>query len=417
MFQTIYKRRDAIERHLSKPLLQERQRYLKYLEGRGVALSGLREISGYLLIVIERLHLRKKRMVSSREISASAARWGKRQSGRRRHSGSPELLTSAGRFIRVASSWLTFLGWLKATKPTRVEPKVAAFGEHLREERGLSEETVVECQHEIAQLFRQMKARGISLRRLALDDMDSMLLERYAHGHYAPRTIQKQASQLRSFFRYAESRRWCRSGIAAGIRVPRQYRFTHIPVGPAWQDIEKLLKSTEGSDSKNIRDRAILLLLTAYGFRAGEVRKLCLGDINWNNETLTVTHSKSGRRQSYPLAHRVGQAILRYLKEVRPRTACREVFMCLRSPIRPLGKTTLNGLLARRMKELDIWGPRRGPHSLRHAYATRLINKNVLLEAIADQLGHQDPETTRIYAKVDLRRLREVARFDLGGLL
>gem|GEM_PF-5673596 len=121
------------------------------------------------------------------------------------------------------------------------------------------------------------------------------------------------------------------------------------------------------------------------------------------------------RRAAIPLADR--EARLRYLKEVRPKSSCRELFLAMRAPFRPLTSGTLWPVVARRLRPLGLSIKHHGPHSLRHACATRLINEGLSLKEVGDHLGHRSPETTRIYAKVDLVRLREVASFDLGGLL
>src|SRR5205807_5227659 len=108
-------------------------------------------------------------------------------------------------------------------------------------------------------------------------------------------------------------------------------------------------------------------------------------------------------------------AILRYLKEVRRRSAHREVFLALLAPTRPLGN--LWAVVGPRLRQLGVSLPHHGPHALRHACATHLLAQGLSLKEIGDHLGHQDPDTTRIYAKVDLVGLRQVADFDLGGLL
>jgi integrase/recombinase XerD len=160
-----------------------------------------------------------------------------------------------------------------------------------------------------------------------------------------------------------------------------------------------------------------LLLLAVYGLRSGEVWRLRLEDLDWQDEILTITHSKNGGGQQFPLTHIVGDAILRYLQKVRPRSSHREVFLTIRAPIHPLTSGALFELVNRRMKALQITILHHGPHALRHACATRLINRGLSLKEIADQLGHRNLETTRIYTKVDLPRLREVANLSLGGLL
>jgi integrase len=157
------------------------------------------------------------------------------------------------------------------------------------------------------------------------------------------------------------------------------------------------------------------MLLAIYGLRGGEVGRLRLHDFDWERELLTVEGSKTRRARTWPLNRSVGDAVLRYLREVRPRSVHREVFLTLRSPFRPL--TCTWPIVATRLRSLDASLPHHGPHALRHACATRLLERGLTLKEIGDHLGHRDPDTTRIYAKVDLNGLREVADFDLGGLL
>ena len=409
----IYKRQDAISRQLNEPLRQERQRYLEDRAKQGFARSSLTRISVYLLIVVHGLRLTKKRDVSLAEIEAGAARWARRQSSLYGRSAS----WSEAKFRRYAVDWLSFLGWLKTGQSVRLLPVVAAYVRFLRNECGLCEETIRGRRRVVEQLLGQMRQHGHRLNRVSLADIDAMFLEKYQRGHYARDTVKLQATCLRSFFRYAEEHRLCRPGIAQGIQAARSYRLADLPFGPTWKDVRRLLKTSDGHDPKDIRDRAILLLLTVYGLRCGEVCRLLLSDLDWENETLTITHGKRGRRHTVPLTHPVGQAILRYLKNVRPRSEHRQVFLSMRAPIRPIMGAAIYHVVSSRMKPLNIKIAHHGPHCLRHACATRLINRGVPLEGIADQLGHESVETTRIYAKVDMHRLHEVAKVDLRGIL
>jgi integrase len=140
-----------------------------------------------------------------------------------------------------------------------------------------------------------------------------------------------------------------------------------------------------------------------------------LEDFDWENELLFVARPKTGEKAEYPLSRVVGDAVLRYLQEVRPRTNHREVFLTLSAPFRPL-RTGLWAIVASRLRPLGVSIPHYGPHALRHACATRLLDRGLSIKEIADHLGHRDPDSTRIYAKVDLHGLRQVADFDLGGL-
>jgi integrase len=187
-------------------------------------------------------------------------------------------------------------------------------------------------------------------------------------------------------------------------------------MGPSWNDVKRLLAAAEGERAVAIRDRAVLMLLAVYGLRAGEVSALSLDDIDWAKEVLTVSHGKSQKPRVYPLCRPVGDAILRYLREVRPRCDRREVFLTLRAPFLPL-TFALGTMVQRRMRALGLTLPRYGPHALRHACATHLLAQGLSLKEIGDHLGHRSPDATGIYAKVDLAALRAVADFNLEDLL
>ena len=113
----------------------------------------------------------------------------------------------------------------------------------------------------------------------------------------------------------------------------------------------------------------------------------------------------------------VGNAILRYLKEARPRSAHRELFLSVEAPIRPLSPACGSGIVRSRLATLGIDVPGRGAHCLRHANARHLLEAGFVLKEIGDHLGHRSASSTRTYAKVDLTGLRRVAEIDLGSLL
>jgi len=179
-----------------------------------------------------------------------------------------------------------------------------------------------------------------------------------------------------------------------------------------------LLESSEGNHPTNIRDRAIIMLLTVYGLRCGEVKKLRLEDLDWENEILYVRREKNVKFQKFPLSQTVGDAILNYLQNARPNNChCREIFITRRAPYRPLSSAAFFQIVSKRLKPLGIDLKHFGPHSLRHTCATRLINEGISLKEISDHLGHHSLESARIYAKVDLTNLRKVADFEIGDLI
>ena len=122
-----------------------------------------------------------------------------------------------------------------------------------------------------------------------------------------------------------------------------------------------------------------------------------------------MRRSKSDRAQAYPLCQTVGNAVLDYLREVRPQTDCRAMFLTMRPPFRPLSRVALTAMVMRRLKALGVSLAHYGPHALRHACATHLLAEGLSLKEIGDHLGHRHPESTAVYAKVDLAGLQKVA--------
>jgi integrase/recombinase XerD len=399
MFEQLFERVHAVARHRAAPLLEERLAFLANLADRGVSRSTLRATAQELLVFIKSFGLvgRPQRIITRDEIKQK---------------------TEDRQTCSLATRWLRFLHRLEEL-PVPASPfaeKVQAFADYMERERGLSPVTIRNRCWLIPRFLDRLDTVGDSLREITPNRIDEALRDLVSQGAYARVTIHSWAGEVRAFFRYAETRGWCRQGLAACIRGPRLFAQASLPTGPSPEEVQRLIAMTEGDRPADIRDRAILLLLTIYGLRAGEVNRLRLEDLDWEHELLTVTSSKTRRLRTYPLIRSVGDAVLRYLREVRPRTSHRDLFLTLFAPVRPL-RHALWGIVATRLRSVNSSLTHHGPHALRHACATRLLAEGLSLKEIGDHLGHVDPEATRIYAKVDLVGLRQVADFELGGLL
>ncbi len=416
-FNQIFRRADAVQRHLAAPLVRPRLKYLAYRAERGAKPSTLRGIAALQVKVIHYLELGEEGTVSRSEIEAAAQRWASEDPKRR--SGDPHL--AQRNFVSNATGWLRFLGRLEvpAESAHMHAAEVAEFVKYMRQERGWSEATIRDRRRRADDFLRRFCTRTGALADVTTATIDRALNEKNArNGRVRCRTtIRTHADSLRSFFRFAENRGWCRPGLAAAIVAPRVYRDVTLPVGPSKDELLRLLSTTEGDHSADLRDRALLLTLSAYGLRAGEACGLRLDNIDWQAETLRVRRSKTGRTDLFPLSRRVGDAIARYLYEARQRTDVREIFLTLTAPIRPLSATAISSVVRSRLKRCGIDCPRRGAHALRHAFAQRLLDEGFSMQEIGDCLGHRSLDSTAIYAKVDLTGLRQVAHFDLEGLV
>ncbi len=132
-------------------------------------------------------------------------------------------------------------------------------------------------------------------------------------------------------------------------------------------------------------------------------------------KTISITATQHRTARVCPLIPSLADAIARYIREVRPQTDYREIFLRLNAPRRPFRHGGLWGIVATRFKRLGIKSTRKGPHSLRHACATHLLSQGLTLTEVGGHLGHRSLDSTRVYAKVDMPALREVANLDLGG--
>ena len=229
-------------------------------------------------------------------------------------------------------------------------------------------------------------------------------------------TIHDYAQRLRTFFRFAEGQGWCTPGLAEGIMPLRFHPGTPLPKGLDRDEVVHLLATTEGNRPVDVRDRAILMLLIAYGLRAGEVAGLQIDDLDWQEGALRVRRPKPGRTHHYPLSRGVGQAIVRYLRELRPPHSERTLFLTLKAPLRPLSGSAIHHIVSSRLERLGVTGKRRGPHALRHGAAQHLLDQGLSMKEVGDYLGHRSVSATSAYAKVQLGALREVADIDLEGL-
>lgn len=157
-----------------------------------------------------------------------------------------------------------------------------------------------------------------------------------------------------------------------------------------------------------LRDYAILLLLSTYGLRVGEITHLRLDDIDWRAETLRIRHSKTGAHSLLPLMEPVGEALFNYLRRGRPKTDVREIFIRARAPYRPL-----LGIYSEVRRRLEAAGVKpcgkRGPHIFRHARAVSLLRASVPRKVIGDLLGHRSTEATIPYLKLATEDLRAIA--------
>lgn len=227
--------------------------------------------------------------------------------------------------------------------------------------------------------------------------------------------IDRTASTLRSFVRFLIARGECPPDRLAALSVAPRRSAKQVPRYIDRTSIEQIVAACDTSTRTGLRNRALLLLLARLGLRAGDLVAMQLGDIDWDQGTVRVS-GKSARAARLPLPQDAGEAILAYIEHARPAVASKHLFLSLSAPYQPFaGSSIICWVVKKAVERAGLRGIPTGSHVFRHSLATSMLREGSTLEAIGTVLRHSKPDTTAIYAKVDLNMLGDVAQPWIGG--
>lgn len=406
MFENLYASNAACTRHRVGPLAAERERYLQHCAEQGGTHASQCLRARCLLWVAERVlpsDLNGIDLIRLREII---------------HEGpsSANSPTTAATLMNFARPWLKFMGWWRqSTEPIPFEEDLERFVSWMRDERGLTPCTVSQWRSRTATFLRWCASTGREFAALHPEDIDAFFIT-YGAQRWSRLSAGHVATMLRVFLRHAATRGACSDALADSIRGPRHYALESLPYALSWEDVRRVLATASSDSERDVRDRAILMLLAVYGLRRGEVAALRLDQIDWAAGQLRILRLKRRQPQVYPLVASVAEALATYIDIARPKVPYPEVFIQTRAPRMPISATGLYDIVSCRLRALDIRAAHLGPHALRHACAAKLLTDGLSLKEIGDHLGHRSMSATMTYTKIDLAALREVGDFDLGEL-
>lgn len=285
------------------------------------------------------------------------------------------------------------------------------FFDYLVAERGLRPASLQSYQHHLDRLEAYLARVEADVRELSPTLLSAFVTERSAAG-LAKTTVRDCCGVLRVFLRYGHREGVWRRDLSTTVEWPQVYRLSTIPRSITWAEVERVLAGVDRRAPCGRRDYAILLLLVIYGLRGREVAAMTLDDIDWRRERLAVPERKAGHSTAFPLSPPVGEAMVDYLRNGRPITADRHIFMRAVAPVRPLGPAAVSACARSYLLAAEVKVPRPGSHTLRHTCVQRLVDADFSLKAIGDYVGHRKAASTEIYAKVAVASLREVALGD-----
>lgn len=223
-------------------------------------------------------------------------------------------------------------------------------------------------------------------------------------------SIQKLITSSRAFLRYLSFRGIARDDLDLAIPAVAHWRLAKLPPSLSTDELQRLLATCEGDRPSRLRDKAVLLLLSRLGLRAGDLVRLRLDDIDWESGTLLV--GGKGRYQvRLPMPQDVGEALLRYIEQGRRgKAANNTVFVRTIAPQGPLTAHGVSAIVKHALLRAGIETPARGAHLLRHTAATEMLRNNVPLDQIGLVLRHRSIDMSAYYAKVDVGLLQQIAQ-------
>lgn len=289
---------------------------------------------------------------------------------------------------------------------------IEGYGRWLIEIRGLSEATRKKNCGAARILLDRLGARAFrdSLPGLTIADIDDFLAWRLPALRRATRS--GQCMCLRSFLRYLFWAKVLPKDLSIALKGPTLYQHAEIPRAFTEPQIKAILSAARRDRSvRGLRDYAVLLMLATYGLRAGEVISLRLEDIHWQGEKLRFQQSKTRAESALPLVEPIAQALLKYLRYGRPKTAFRQIFLRTRAPIIPLrDPSSVDAIINSRMKQAGIAvDGRHGSHAFRFARALSLLRAAVPIKSIGDLLGHRSTRSTEVYLRLETEDLRSIS--------
>jgi site-specific recombinase XerD len=290
-----------------------------------------------------------------------------------------------------------------------IESLGVAFDEYLRSVRGAQPETRRAYGRYARQFLDTVFGDGRALALDAIAPADVVLFIEDKSRRLRPGSVKMIAAALRGFFRFLGILGVGDPRLADAVPTVARWRLSTLPCFLDEEQEARLHDSFDTATAIGRRDRAIVLCLSALGLRAAELAELRLEDIDWRAGSLSVRSRKTRRGGVLPLLRAVGLAVVAYLRNDRPQTTERRIFLT-QYGARALSARAVRDVVRAALRRAGIEGlARTGSHTLRHTLATRMIRHGAALVEIADVLGHRSLDTTAIYAKVDLPSLAQVA--------
>jgi site-specific recombinase XerD len=216
---------------------------------------------------------------------------------------------------------------------------------------------------------------------------------------------------LKNLLHYLFDCGYTTTDLSLSVPQVRYDQKSRIPSVYTQDEVNRLLNEIVTEEPASRRDYAMALIAARTGMRSSDIAALTFESIDWDNDKIEILQKKTGVSLSVALPVDVGEAIIDYIFNYRPISDSTYIFLTHIPPYNPIKPGRLNHATAKALEKAQINVNRRkkGPHALRHSYASNLISRGVSLKTISDELGHQSIQTTTIYTKIDTENLKNCA--------
>ena len=290
------------------------------------------------------------------------------------------------------------------------------FSDYLRQERGLAPRSIISHLPVVRRFLREVCPAGAGDLTNISQERVIRYIERHARDGSAG-SGKRMCWSLRAFLRYLHHKGLTPLALADCIPSIRRWKLASLPTYLSAAQVEKVLGGCDRATAMGRRDYAILMMLAKLGLRAGEVASLTLDDIDWRSGEMLI-RAKGRQRARMPMPRDVGAAVVAYLRDRRPTTSCRRLFLRTLAPHVGFASGCAITMIAKAaLERVGIRGyAHHGAHIFRHSLATELLRSGATLSEIGQLLRHESHDTTRIYAKVDVQKLRTLSLPWPGGV-
>ena len=276
--------------------------------------------------------------------------------------------------------------------------------------KGYASSSITEFRRAAVRFLEFFIINDVKMESLGLRDIERLIASFY---EFHPQTIKGYITALKHILRFLHEQEIVTDDLSGKLPHAKVYRKSNIPSVWPKDDLTRIINAIDTNGAAGKRDKVILLLASRLGLRGCDIRTLKISDIDWDFDEIRIIQSKTQAPVILPLLSEIGEAIVEYLRYGRPPCNRQELILRHNAPFEPFeSNTSFNGIIARYAQKADVTLPqnrKHGIHSLRHTFASALLEQKVTPSIISGLLGHTSSESVSVYLKTQDELLRECA--------